>query len=271
MKKIFFNWLNSLRSILFKLFAGKGIGKKFPFLWRIYDYFFQLFYVGNGVMNVGGNKMLLNLKEKTYFYRSFMEDYFWLKVYEPETTKIFKKNIKEGDIVIDVGSSIGYFTLLAASLVGNGKVYSIEPNQKNFYYLCENIKLNNYENKVIAFLGGAWDEKGIIKTTMNPQIIFWSNSFMLDEIIKGRVDFIKIDADGAEPHILKGMQRIIEHNENLKMIIEYYPKYIEKKGGSASQLLRDLRKNFEITKIPNDYSGNCWNLFCKRKKFYKTN
>ncbi len=57
------------------------------------------------------------------------------------TTQLFKKVINEGDVVVDLGANIGYFSLLAAQLVGaRGKVYSFEPEPKNYHYLQRNIR-----------------------------------------------------------------------------------------------------------------------------------
>ena len=61
------------------------------------------------------------------------------KVYEPDQTEIVKKYVHEGDIVIDVGANIGYYTLLFAKLVGpTGHVYSFEASPKNCKILQKN-------------------------------------------------------------------------------------------------------------------------------------
>lgn len=63
-------------------------------------------------------------------------------VYGDFETNIMKNYIKEGDIVIDVGANIGYFTLLFSKLVGeNGKVFAFEPESKNFELLKKMWKL----------------------------------------------------------------------------------------------------------------------------------
>ena len=65
-------------------------------------------------------------------------------------TKYLKKNIKPGDIVIDVGANIGYFTCLMSKLVGEtGHVYSFEPELNNFKMLKMNVEENNCSNVTI--------------------------------------------------------------------------------------------------------------------------
>lgn len=64
--------------------------------------------------------------------------------------KMLRENIKEGNLVIDVGANIGYWTNYLARFVGeSGRVYAFEPEPKNFEILKENRKLNDFKNVVI--------------------------------------------------------------------------------------------------------------------------
>ena len=63
------------------------------------------------------------------------------KIYEPNQTEIVKKYVHEGDIVVDIGAHVGYYTLLMAQLVGkNGKVYSFESD----HFRCRDIEKNAF-------------------------------------------------------------------------------------------------------------------------------
>lgn len=75
---------------------------------------------------------------------------FLIKPHHEEfETEIFKKEIKKGDTVLDLGAHIGYYTLLAAKLVGEkGKVFAFEPEPTNFALLKKNIKINNHQNVI---------------------------------------------------------------------------------------------------------------------------
>ena len=65
-------------------------------------------------------------------------------VYEPNVTTVFQSSVRTGDIVLDIGANIGYYTLLASKLVGpTGKVYAVEPSQINRLRLQHNLQLNN--------------------------------------------------------------------------------------------------------------------------------
>jgi hypothetical protein len=80
-----------------------------------------------------------------------------------------------------------------------------------------------------------------------------------------KVDFIKIDVDGPEVKVLRGLTEVFENNKNVKMIIEYYPKYIEGAGDSPEEFLAIIDKYFTYKKIEGDYGDGYWNLICERK------
>ncbi|MBV8633322.1 MAG: FkbM family methyltransferase [Burkholderiaceae bacterium] len=71
--------------------------------------------------------------------------------YEPDTSRIFTRVLREGDTVIDVGGNCGYFAMLAAALVGpNGRVVTFEPDPANCERLRGNIALNGFTNVILV-------------------------------------------------------------------------------------------------------------------------
>lgn len=188
--------------------------------------------------------------------------------WEPSTTRFYRKIVKLGYVVIEVGSNIGYFTTMAAKLVGNsGKVYAFEANP-GCYELCkENIELNGFGNiaqvKNLAvtnksgtlmfqkfnrhqgnstivskdFLGDCLDEVESIQV----------NSVSLDEAFQDRkVDLIKIDAEGSEALIFDGMRNIVSNNKDLKVLCEFFPARLSGAGTSPSAFL-DLLTAMEFS------------------------
>ena len=87
-------------------------------------------------------------------HRMFLEpadglEFLIKPTHEQFETEVFKKEIEKGDTVLDLGSHIGYYTLIAAELVGEkGKVFAFEPKPTNFVLLKKNIKINNYQNVI---------------------------------------------------------------------------------------------------------------------------
>lgn len=268
-KNFFLNSLNASRALLYRFFAGKGIGKKFPFLWRIYDFFFCLFSEKRVIHEVNGVKLLIDLQEPNFHFRRILEDYSTIKEYEPNTIKVMMKNIKEGNICLDIGASIGIHTFLISKLVGkSGRVYAFEPTPECFRYLCENKKINNAEN-VFVYQLAAWDKNDIVKIQPSLKRRVYVTGIKLDDWLNflgaEKVNFIKIDIDGGELFALKGLVKTIKSNPGLKMIIEYYPQYIKKMGADPQEFLDFLNQYFYFEKIFGDYGDNCYNLYCERK------
>ena len=169
------------------------------------------------------------------------------KIWEPETTKLIKNIIHEGDVGIDLGANIGYFTMLMANLVGtSGKIFSFEPEPQNFEILQKNIKQNHLKN-VVANQSAIGDINGKIKLYLSNTNAGWHKVFpkqfidyevsdknidvkicSLDkEFIDKKIDFIKMDIEGYEHEALKGMKKTILKNKPI-FLIEYNDQNIKK-------------------------------------------
>ncbi|MBL8890252.1 MAG: FkbM family methyltransferase [Planctomycetaceae bacterium] len=71
--------------------------------------------------------------------------------YEREQTQRFVDTIRPGDVVFDIGAATGYYTLLAAQLVGTqGRVLSCEPSPRNRYFLTQHVCRNRLTNVTIV-------------------------------------------------------------------------------------------------------------------------
>jgi FkbM family methyltransferase len=190
--------------------------------------------------------------------------------YEPETTKIVKGLIKEGDVCADIGASIGYFSLLFAKLSKTGRVHSIEPARCQHEYFMKNMIANNVSDRVKLYDCAAWDKEEEIEM-FSSALLKGTNTKVrcipIDKILEplDRVDFIKIDVDGSEVQTIKGLQKTIAKNPNLRMIIEYYPKYLKLAGNDPQELMALLEKDFTLTKVEKDYGNEYWNYLCIRK------
>lgn len=203
-----------------------------------------------------------------------VNDYLSLngKIWEEQTTKIVKQKVKRGMTCVDIGASVGYFTLLFARQVGKtGRVISIEPADFQQPYIKRNVKVNGYEDRVKIIHAGAWDKEEITYQPRNApeyvQTVLRCRPVddILGELGIREVDFIKLDVDGPEPKVLKGLERTIQRSPNLQMVAEYYPKYIRDAGLNPQDMLDFLNKYFNYYVIPGDYEDGCWNYFCVRK------
>src|SRR5437764_1145672 len=87
--------------------------------------------------------------------------------YEPAITMLLASDLTEGDVFVDVGAHIGYFTILAAGLVGStGKVLAFEPEPTNYEQLLRHIKLNDLSN-VVVFNWAVGDHPGVVDLYVN--------------------------------------------------------------------------------------------------------
>ena len=218
---------------------------------------------------LGDNRFYVDFEETDPSITGIINDFLLHGEYEPATTALVKDVVKEGMVCMDIGASIGYFTLLLGKRVGKlGKVYSIEATSNQFPYLRRNIEANGLEN-VEAYNIAAWDREELIHINANAQQKTDVQGKALDSIFRTNepIDFIKMDIDGSEPKALLGLEETIKRSPNLKMVIEYYPKYIEKLGLNPQDVLDFLDKYFTYDKIEGDLSSESYcNLYCTRKE-----
>jgi len=149
-------------------------------------------------------------------------------VFEPASTRAINWFVKEGDVVLDVGANIGYYTVLISRLVGkNGKVIAFEPTSHFSDVLRRNIVANQLTNVDVVNYGLSNAIQDIpidigpsSATLHSPKgfdkVIFHENISLttLNEYIKqnmlDKIDFIKIDIDGHEPLFFEGAWDVLE-------------------------------------------------------------
>lgn len=169
--------------------------------------------------------------------------------------------IKPGMTVVDVGANIGYFTLLAASLVGEkGIVYAFEPSPANFKLLQKNLIANWYTGRVRCFSIALLDQAGQRNLHMASSLPCNSSLFLaesagapvhldetvrvttkaLDEIVQDPVDVIKIDAEGSEPFILEGMKVTLARSPGVQIVMEFNIQALQAAGKDPKEFLKRI-------------------------------
>jgi FkbM family methyltransferase len=200
-------------------------------------------------------------------------------VMEPGMTKYFCSLIKPGAVVVDVGANVGMYTLLAARLLqGKGKIYSFEPTPRTFEILRDNVQVNGFLELGIIHLHqlAVTDRSGKARLSIFHRDSGHNTLFndgkadneievattSLDEILatQEHVDIVKIDAEGAEPLILRGMQQVIQRNPEIRIVMEFAPVHLLRAGSSPMQLLDDITSlGFAIHRI-DDVNGDLLNV-----------
>lgn len=167
-------------------------------------------------------------------------DGFW----ETWLTQYLAKIIKPGDVCLDIGANVGYFSVLMSALTGDaGRTIAVEPNP-NITKLLRLTSQANSPGFEVAGLALA-DKEGKLRLRVPEdsfgdasiinradRLIRPKSSFrvrtttldiMLRELNIDKVDVIKMDVEGAEPLVFEGMEKTIADNKNLQIIIEYSP------------------------------------------------
>jgi FkbM family methyltransferase len=203
--------------------------------------------------------ILVDIYERIQSYMYFIGEY------ERNETKRFIHSIHIGDVVMDLGANIGYFSLIASKRVGlNGHIYSFEASPKIYESLYKNCSLSI--NKNISPLNFAvTDKEGVLKFNLplNPQEQgsgSLSSNDMGDIEVAGinidkfvekekltKLDFIKMDIEGAEVKALLGMKATISTYKP-KILFEFSPSRYEEleitQFESLVKLMKDLKYKF---------------------------
>jgi len=238
-------------------FGGSGIGRIPPVRW-LYDLAFRLLKPSQ--VTVLGHKMRLDDRDTLELSTR--------GIYEPGVTRLFQREIRPGDLVLDIGANIGYFTLLAARLAGNsGKVLAFEPDPTNFGLLSRNVADNGYKN-VSPRQEAVADKAGTLRLYLSAsnrgdhrlfdpgdsRESIEVRTVALDQALKGldrKVRFIKMDVQGAEALALAGMKGLLGSNRGLKLVTEFEPKNLELAGSDPRRFLVSLKKaGFKLWEIP---------------------
>lgn len=188
--------------------------------------------------------------------------------------QIFKKMIKKGMIVFDVGSYVGGYALYFAKRVGkNGKVFAFEPVPYIFDILKCNIEMSTFNNivpinKAVSNFNGkinmminlenTFDNRiipsEILKNNSNNKHIVEVETTTIDDFcsfLKVQPDFIKIDVQGHEYKVFQGMLKLINNKKNLIIFTEFWPFGIRLAGDDPKGLLKlILSLGFKIYEIP---------------------
>ena len=245
--KILFN----LYQIGKNLLSGRGL-TKYSFIRKVKHY--SLSNLQTDYAEVFGNKLFLSKKGLALSISHY-------GTYEELESKIMEEKIEMGNIVVDVGANIGLHTLNMARIVGNtGQVFAFEPDPSNFEILKKNVKINNYRN-IILEQKAVGDKHG--RTTLyqsdhpgkhrifpqteqaksQVQVELTNLDNYFDSDMTDKINFIKIDVEGLEFSVLKGMKNILKNSKKIKILFEFMPENTMEVGFTPIELLNYLTSN----------------------------
>ena len=208
---------------------------------------------------------------------------FYLGTFEPAMRELIARTVHHGDTCIDIGAQKGYVSLTIAKAVGSkGRVLSFEPDKRAAAKLAANI--NRANQSVIEVFHCALGEREGSCTFVLSKVLGWSSRFpnelaktaieetvevkvnSLDEMIArkeividaDRLSFIKLDAEGSEPLILKGMSGLLSTAKPVLFIEVNYDSLAA--AGSSPQELEGILHNLQLDIYQLEYHSYRRNL-----------
>jgi FkbM family methyltransferase len=180
--------------------------------------------------------------------------------YEPSETAAVRRIVKPGMTVVDIGANVGYFTILAARLAGPaGRVIAVEPDPHNFSLLTKSICTNALRNVIPlnVALGAApgtarlfcsdanfGDHRLYPESTGSGRPAIEVPVDTLDNLLAAngvrRVEFAKMDVQGFEHTVLRGMTQTLASSPEFCLLTEFWPGGIEQAGGSPFEFYNTL-------------------------------
>lgn len=219
----------------------------------------------------GNSSELIENGTDRNLYRTKFDDFFWLNtegyvdrciidegIFEPASTDVVRHLVKPGDIVLDVGANIGYYSVIFSKIVGEqGKVLCFEPTEHYGTVLKRNIEANNARNVEIFKLGLS-DKKQELEIQIGPssatlhspgkvplkfteRIKLMSLDDWVEDYHLNKIDFVKVDIDGHEPLFLQGAWKTLDKYDPIILLEVSHPHYLD--AGFTAWDFYDLLKN----------------------------
>ena len=178
--------------------------------------------------------------------------------------------MRKGDVIWDIGANVGHWAIFLGLSVGaNGAVIAFEPYDKAAHRLHRNIRINGLDNVTVANLAIS-DTSGVVKllvgehSSYRRSSLFGSNAdkkrllveqSSVDALVSsGRYphpNAIKVDVEGAEHMVLRGMQRTMCDARLRIIVCEIHPAVLSQQGVAMDEVVGLLvDKGFECFQIP---------------------
>jgi FkbM family methyltransferase len=256
-----------IHSTVMSIIKALPLGRKFA--WRAYNYFlWRMPGTFRGRTSFGAE---INCAIHDQIQRMI----FYFGVWEPEVTNIIRQRLRAGGTFLDIGSNIGYDTLLAASCVGpSGRVIAIEASHLIFEKLNANIRRNafrnislhnvaisDFEGKLSIFAG---PDTNIGMTTTRAdrglEYVGEVDTLPIEKLLDAKtlksIQLIKMDVEGAEAAILSHLVATLDlYSNTMELIVELAPPSSDEERRALNGLFETFRSNgFRAYAIENNYN-----------------
>jgi FkbM family methyltransferase len=261
-----------LRQVARKLFRhyGREYGK-YTILTKLFVPYLAQKNTSPEIVEVDGG-LRMELDSREYIQAQL----YLFGCFEPATIKFIRKAVKSGSTVLDVGGNIGYHALEFAKAAGQaGQVFTFEPDEKNITALRRNAALNNLTTitamqtavsdsnaPLKLYLSAVDNNAGAHSTVYNERMLSETYvevpSVTMDAFVREknltRVDCVKIDIEGAEMSVLKGMTTVLNEKRPM-LIIELCAEYQNLAGYTVKQFKSYLMDGFKMAAFTTNDDG----------------
>ncbi len=209
----------------------------------------------------------------------FIQRQIYLGTAEPAETRLIQRYLKPGMTFVDVGANVGYYTALAAALVGpQGRVFAFEPSVYAFERL-QAMASRSQLNQVTATNAGLSDAAGHLKLYLGigsdnhtPTMVPHENASATEVRVSTldqeaerlgihRIDLIKIDVEGYETKVLAGASRLLRDGRIRAILCEFNEHWLRKAGSSPQALERVIGEAGLVEGIENQSLSGLENRF----------
>jgi FkbM family methyltransferase len=186
---------------------------------------------------------------------------------------VLASEIRPGDVVVDAGASVGIHAVPMAAAIGpEGRLLCFEPVPRVADALVRTLRLNGFDDRAQVESLALSDRTGRdslfaaphspMSSLVHPddiragQLIDVELS-TLDDIVEagGRVDVLKIDVEGAEPRVWRGMRRVREDNPRLTIVLEWSATHFARSGESATAFMDEIVSDGFTVSVVEEPSG----------------
>lgn len=174
--------------------------------------------------------------------------------FEPEVSDAIQRHLAGGGTFIDIGAHWGYFTTIAASMP-NVRVMAFEPSPQELSRLHRQLILNGLHN-VVVYPMALGDSSSVVRLNLAPKWNPGRHSLLdiggqggngvsvpcerFDDVVSpgllDKVRLCKIDVEGYEGRVVRGMEASIPRMRNCTFIIEVTPEFLKRAGDSVDSL-----------------------------------
>src|SRR5262249_38568744 len=183
--------------------------------------------------------------------------------YEASEIEFVRSVLRPGDIAIDAGADLGFFTIHMAALVGAaGRIHAFEPLESNLALLERSVAENRYQDRVRAHHAAVGATGGTATLTFPRETLNTGGAYLLpdggaplagnltarvplvaldDLDITGPVRLIKMDVEGAEPQVLRGAMRLLARDRPI-ILSEVRPTQLERASRTDAAALLSLSR-----------------------------